>query len=329
MLSSWWEIKIICVPELEDSIFWRLEKFGCRGTATEEKKPSENCAQTKNFEENVLTREGETLNFRGEGEGIKERRLLIRGYVPQIEVDVLDLGALALWLRQDAYVLGVQEPRTSWGLIDEQDWSKAWKENWEPMAIGDRFLIYPAWLEPPGESERIVLRLDPGMAFGTGVHYTTQLCLESLEMRLDDEKSNAIIADIGCGSGILSIGAILLGAKKVYAVDVDPLAVDATRSNCNLNGIDPANLVVEKGSVAELKNLSHEGFDGIVCNILAETILDLMPEITAIAKPKSWGILSGIIIDQTMSISQSLEQNGWTVAALWKRKEWCCFNIRR
>jgi ribosomal protein L11 methyltransferase len=295
MASSWWEIKILCHPNLEESIFWRLDKFGCSGTATEPKGQS----------------------------------LLIKAYTPQIRIQLLDLAALALWLHQDSLLAGLPQPLMRWKLIDEEDWSSSWKQYWQPTEVGDRFLIYPAWLTPPEDSERLILRLDPGVAFGTGTHQTTQLCLESLEMRLSISASDIVLADVGCGSGILSIGAVLLGATKVYAVDTDLLAVESARSNRHLNQIHPDNLTINQGSVAELLELLPEGVDGIVCNILADVIMDLMPQLSQLIKPNGWAILSGILLDQTQAIADTLEQNGWVVAALWKRQEWCCFQIRR
>ncbi|HEY9829926.1 MAG TPA: 50S ribosomal protein L11 methyltransferase, partial [Stenomitos sp.] len=186
------------------------------------------------------------------------------------------------------------------------------------------------WLPIPKPSERLLLRLDPGAAFGTGTHPTTQLCLEALEMRLGDGNSELVIGDIGCGSGILSIGAVLLGAKKVYGVDLDPLAVGAARSNRELNQISAQRMIVAKGSVDQLSKLTGgKPVDGILCNILAEVIIDLIPAMTAITSLTSWGILSGILLDQAKPIADTLEQYNWVVAALWKRQDWCCFNIRR
>ncbi|GET42301.1 50S ribosomal protein L11 methyltransferase [Microseira wollei] len=294
MANSWWELQIVCDLALEDSIFWRLEQFGCRGTASE----------TKGYS------------------------YLVRAYIPQEQVQLLDLAALSLWLRQDALVLGLPIPTTHWHLIDEEDWASSWKAHWQPQEVGDRFLIYPAWLPVPDQSDRFILRLDPGLAFGTGTHATTQLCLEALEMRIDQE-SHDIVADLGCGSGILSIGAIMLGAEKVYAVDVDPLAVRATRSNRTLNRVNSDRLIVEQGSIDRVMKMIDAPVDGIVCNILAEVIIDLIPQISAITKPTSWGILSGILLDQTKPVADLLEQQGWTIAALWRRQDWCCFNIRR
>lgn len=295
MAHSWWEIKILCDPALEDLIFWRVEMFGCRGTASEMKS---NCC-------------------------------LILAYLPEEETKLLDLAALSLSLRQDALCAGLSLPAMQWDLIDEEDWASSWKEHWQPQEIGDRFLIYPAWLPVPTQCDRLLLRLDPGMAFGTGTHATTQLCLESLEMRLGFEETDLVVADIGCGSGILSMGAVLLGARQVYAVDTDMAAVNATISNRKLNRIISQQLVVEQGSMERIIEMVDDPVDGFMCNILAEVIIDLIPQFEAIAKPQTWGILSGILLEQAKPIADTLEQQGWVVATLWRRQDWCCFNIRR
>ncbi|HBW56751.1 MAG TPA: 50S ribosomal protein L11 methyltransferase, partial [Oscillatoriales bacterium UBA8482] len=269
MANSWWEIKVLCDPMLEDAVFWRMEAFGCRGTASQ----------------------------------IKNNSCLLSAYLPEEKAHLLDLAALALLLRQDALCLEMPIPAVTWDLIDEQDWSSSWKQYWEPTPIGDRFLVYPAWLELPENPDRILLRLDPGVAFGTGTHATTQLCLESLEMRLGGEHNQGVIADIGCGSGILSIGAILLGASKVYAVDNDPLATRSTYENCELNQIAPERINIQDGSIQQVIQAVEQPVDGIVCNILAEVIIDLIPQFNAIAKKNTWAILSGILMDQAKPIA--------------------------
>ncbi len=305
MANTWWEIQIQCEPALEESIFWRLETFGCRGTASEK----------------------------------KGSHSLVRSYLPQIQAHLLDLAALSLWLRQDALCIELPIPIVQWDLIDEQDWASSWKQYWQPQEIGDRILINPAWLPVPKNSERLIILLDPGVAFGTGNHATTQLCLESLEMRLsllpepftaeNRVNEDVVIADIGCGSGILSIGALLLGAKKAYAVDTDPLAVRSTLENCAMNGVSPESLIVAEGSVDVLTKLVSQPVDGIVCNILADVIISLVPELNAIVKPSTWGVFSGILLEQSKAVADTLEKHGWVVATLWKRKEWCCLNVRR
>jgi ribosomal protein L11 methyltransferase len=297
LASSWWEIQVLGDPAAEEAIFWRLDAFGARGVSSERR------------------------NF----------GLLVTTYLPQFQVEQLDLAALALLLKQDMLCAGLPVPAVQWHLIEEEDWSSTWKQHWEPQEIGDRFLINPAWIAPPEQTDRLVLLLDPGVAFGTGAHPTTQLCLEALEMRLGepDSATNAVVADIGCGSGILSIGAILLGARQVYAVDVDPLAVGATEVSRELNHINPEQLVVAEGSVERVACLVAEPVDGIVCNILAEVIVDLIPGLEAIAQPNTWAIFSGILLDQVKAVADTLEDNGWFVAALWRNGEWCCLNVRR
>ena len=296
MVNSWWEITVHCHSDLEESTFWRMEQFGCKGTSVS-------------------------------GQG---RQYIISAYILQESAQLMDLSALALALRQDALVLDIAEPTVDWKLIDEEDWSSSWKDHWEPQAIGDRFLICPAWQTPPESEGRSVLRLDPGVAFGTGAHATTQLCMESLEIRFDGTPTDAIVADIGCGSGILAIGALMLGAKQAYAVDIDPIAVRAAQSNRQLNDISPEQLIVEPGSLREVRELLNgEPVDGFFCNILAEVIIDMIPEMASISKKTTWGIISGVLTEQVKPIHDSLEQNDWIIATLWKRKEWCCFNIRR
>lgn len=257
---------------------------------------------------------------------------LIRAYYRQDLAQHLDLAALALQLRQDALSLDFPSPSVQWQLVNEEDWATSWKQYWHPQEIGDRLLIYPAWLTPPEVSERLVLRLNPGVAFGTGAHATTQLCLEALEMQLDDTFGpigRVSIADIGCGTGILSIGAILLGAHQVYAVDTDPLAVEAACTSRALNQIHPDQMVVWPGSIAELAQRLALPVDGFVCNILAETIIELTPEFARITQAKAWGILSGILIEQADGVIQELAKHGWQLNSLWRRQDWCCLNISR
>jgi ribosomal protein L11 methyltransferase len=293
MSNSWWEIKIECDPELEEIIFWRLSEFGCKGMSTQK--------QIQN--------------------------ILISAYIPQIQVKLLEISDLLVQVEADAKQSNCQIPVTSCILIDEEDWSSSWKQHWKAQPIGDRLLINPAWLEVPADSERIILKLDPGVAFGTGTHATTQLCLEALEMRLQPGTSLSI-ADIGCGSGILSTAALLLGAQQVYAVDNDLLAVKATRENCKLNGIPPEKLMVELGSIEHLKIMIPAPLDGFVCNILADVIIQLAPQMKHVVKPKGWAALSGILSSQVADVSTMLEQHGWVVGTVWNRQEWSCINLK-
>jgi ribosomal protein L11 methyltransferase len=295
LLNSWWEVQVLCDPALEDTVYWRFDNLDSKGTSSQKRGNSR----------------------------------VIRAYFPQHRFELLDLSALALRLKQDALCSDLMPPRVSWQLIDEEDWSKSWKDHWQPEPIGDSFLITPAWLSPPEDNHRLVLRLDPGVAFGTGAHPTTQLCLESLEMRLVHDSADVVIADIGCGSGILSIAALLLGGRKAYAADIDDLAVHAAIANRDLNHLTAARMPVIHGSLEAVAQTLDQPVDGVVCNILAEVILDLIPKLDSIVAPSGWGILSGILLEQSKLVADTLEQHGWVVATLWRRQEWCCLNVRR
>jgi ribosomal protein L11 methyltransferase len=295
--NNWWEIQILANQALDELLFWRLQSFGCEGTAS----------------------------------AIAGDQVLIKAYLPIEKSSLLDLSALALWATQDAIAIEAEAPIVTWRVISEEDWSSSWKQYWQPQKIGDAFIICPSWIELEDPGDRQIIHLDPGTAFGTGAHATTQLCLEALEMRLMGLKpdSNTTFADVGCGSGILGIGAILLGVSKVYAVDTDPLAVQATKFNFQRNNIDSDRLWVDQGSLGHLLKNLPEPVDGFACNILAEIIVDMIPYMHQLIKPSGWGILSGILLDQVPTIAEVLDEHEWVIATLWKRQEWSCLTIRR
>ncbi|WP_017326027.1 50S ribosomal protein L11 methyltransferase [Synechococcus sp. PCC 7336] len=290
--SAWWELHIAIAPEQEDITFWRLQEFGCNGMSSE--------------------RDGPQLH--------------LRAYMPIEQATPLDLSALALIMRRDALLCSVEPPQVHWERLEEEDWSSSWKQHWQPQAIGETILVCPAWLEVPENSDRHVLRMDPGVAFGTGAHTTTQLCIEALEMHLGflEPNEKVTVADIGCGSGILSLAAAKLGAERVYAVDTDAFAVEATQFNIRNNGLD-GKIEIHRGSLDALPRM----VDGLICNILAEVAIDLIPQFQLAIRENGWLVLSGIAIEQAKMVSQTLEAHGWMVAALWKRQEWCCLNVRR
>ncbi|MEI6381057.1 MAG: 50S ribosomal protein L11 methyltransferase [Cyanobacteriota bacterium ELA615] len=296
MSVYWWEIAVNCNTQLEETVYWRLDNFGCSGTAVE----------------------------------IRDGLCIIKAYIAQIKVESDAIVALADLLKQDAISLNLDNQlEVSWSTVEEQDWANSWKQYWHPTPIGLELIVYPAWLTPPQDTKEIILRLDPGSAFGTGTHPTTQLCLESLTTLLLDHPETMVIADIGCGSGILSIGSLLLGAGKVYAVDTDILAVNATKSNAELNLIAPDSLHVDLGSAADLVKMLPQGVDGIVCNILADVLIDLMGELFQLSKPKSWAVLSGLLINQAEQVSQSAKENGYLVTAIGQKDPWCCLELYR
>lgn len=191
--------------------------------------------------------------------------------------------------------------KAEWQLVEDKDWSQEWKKHFKPIACSEgRLWICPSWLEAP-EPNAVNLRLDPGLAFGTGSHPTTMLCLNWLEKQSLEGKS---VIDFGCGSGILGIAVLLLGADKVWAIDNDPQALLASRDNAQRNGIPDERLItlLPEQIPAEAKA------DIMVANILAKPLIDLAQQISALTLPKGQLCLSGILSHQIDQVSAAYSQ---------------------
>ena len=196
--------------------------------------------------------------------------------------------------------------------IEDMDWANEWKKYYEPFYIGN-ILIKPSWIDID-ESDHKVVEINPGMAFGTGLHETTNLCIEQLqELDLVDK----IVLDIGCGSGILSVVSSKLGAKEVFATDIDPLAIKATLENANLNKISNINAV--KGSL--LDNVDKK-YDVVVANILLNVLDILIPDLPKALKKDGVFICSGLINSQRDNIVNTLEKNNLEIVEVSEKGEW-------
>jgi ribosomal protein L11 methyltransferase len=187
-------------------------------------------------------------------------------------------------------------------------------------------LILPAWLDCPAEhSERLLIRMDPGSAFGTGSHPTTRLCLEALE-QLAAERGGSLaglqVADLGCGSGVLGLASLRLGASAVVAADTDSLAVTATTANVALNGLE-THLTVRLGSAEVLADLLPQGpADLLLCNILAPVIEALSPAFDQLLAASGVGLLSGLLVDQAPRLQQVLADQGWQADLVARMEPW-------
>jgi ribosomal protein L11 methyltransferase len=221
-------------------------------------------------------------------------------------------------------------PAPQYRSVREEDWSLAWKEHYHPITLGRRLVIVPAWLETP-HPERVAIRMDPGMAFGTGTHPTTQLCLELIETVLDGAMSEQEMIDVGCGSGILAAAALKLGASRALGVDIDPESVRAAQENAVLNGV-AERLEIGLGSVAEILagDFTLRAAPLVVANILAPVIVRLMEDgLGGLVQPGGVLILSGILDEQAGSVIAALERHNFT---LWERKQqgdWVALAARR
>jgi ribosomal protein L11 methyltransferase len=254
--------------------------------------------------------------------------LLVRAYLPAD--DGLDARRAAL--EQALWHLGqlLPLPAPVYRPVAESDWAESWKANFQPLRIGRRLMIIPAWLNPALEPGDIAIRLDPGMAFGTGTHPTTQLCLQAIERHLRPGQS---MLDLGTGSGILAIAAARLGASAVLALDVDDEAVRVAGENTLANDVADQ-VVVAAGSLAEvLAGQFGEEWKGaplVVANILARVIVKLMGEgLGETVAPGGLLVVSGILDSQAFEVIAALKAAGLQIAAQEHIEEWVAIIARK
>jgi len=201
-----------------------------------------------------------------------------------------------------------------------EDWENNWKAYFHPLPVGERLLIQPVWEKPADPRGRAVLLLEPGLAFGSGAHATTRLCMEALEHAI---APGCAVLDIGCGSGILSVAAMLLGANRALGVDIDPMAVASARENAARNAL-PCEFI--QGDLT----LGISGqFDVIVSNIVADAIITLSGQIAPHLKPGGVWVSSGIIDTRETEALSALAANGWIVVGRQAQEGWVCIAARR
>lgn len=209
------------------------------------------------------------------------------------------------------------------GNVSEEDWANNWKKYFHPTEVGKRILIKPEWEELKEPTDRLVFNVNPGMSFGTGSHETTQLCIEALE---DVVKSGDEILDLGCGSGILSIIALMLGAKSAYAVDIDPNAVDIAKANAKMNNVDLESFTAKAGNIledSELKNeIAAKKYPVITANIVADVIIGMLPFAKSVLGSGGTLITSGIIEDRIADVEDAIKKVGFSDYSVNRRGEW-------
>jgi ribosomal protein L11 methyltransferase len=206
-------------------------------------------------------------------------------------------------------------------LVEQEDWAENWKQFFQIEHVGERLVIRPTWRPYEPSTEEIVIDLDPGMAFGTGQHPTTRLCLAAIERLL---KPASEVLDLGCGSGILSLAAAKLGARSVLALDIDPIAVEATRANSKLNGVERI-VSAARGSLGDAMPAgaaSSGPFALIVANISAAVLVDLAGAIAASLRPQGRLIASGIIADHTDNVLIAFAAAGLHSEQIFSEADW-------
>ena len=249
-------------------------------------------------------------------------------YLPADETGFAKMGEVRIALQ------ALKEQRNDCGTLlmtmdnlQDADWENNWKQYYKPMEIGQRLLVVPQW-EQAEANGRVSLILDPGLTFGTGSHATTQLCLTALEEAVHGGEK---VLDLGCGSGILSIAALKLGAASALAVDIDDKCLDVAYENAALNGIGKDTYTVKVGDVLSDGAIRAEiggGYDVVVANIVADVIIGLAPVVPSLLAPGGVFLCSGIIDDRAEEVAEHLRQAGWKITQTRSADGWFAYTCQ-
>lgn len=303
--ASWLEVSLTVDGELAESVAEVLARFIPSGVVIE------STAVAANLDDS-------------EGHAVGPLRVF--GYLP---VDA-QLEETRRQLEQALWYLGRIRPlpEAEFKPIQQTNWAEAWKQHYRPIAVGERLMIVPAWLDHPA-GERIPIRIDPGMAFGTGTHPTTQLCLEALEAATPGAGPSWNVIDLGCGTAILAIAALKLGARHALGVDIDPEAIRAAQENAAVNGVS-AHLELGIGSLAEVRAgaFSIRKARVVLANILAPVLVRLLAEgLGELLEDGGTLILSGILEEQAAEVLTAAERYGLRLLARWQSGDWVALSL--
>lgn len=307
MQGTWIEVRVITKSEALEPISGIFYGLDCKGVAIEDPNDilgREQGPLTWDFADiNVLEHKGEVAVVKAyfsEEDNIEE----IITYVKEKIKELRDMG------------IDVGEGKVEDEKMFEQDWANNWKKYYKPTKVGERIVVKPTWEEYKVEDNELVVELDPGMAFGTGTHETTRMCIQALERYVRPEST---VFDVGCGSGILAIAAAKLGSKLAVGVDLDPVAVESAKENVEFNNLD--NIEVLYGNLVEVIDGKA---DIVVANIIAEIICILTEDVKRVIKEGGYFITSGIIHDRVEMVTNKLEDTGFEVLEVNKDGEWNC-----
>ena len=304
---NWTEVTIKTTTEAVEAISNILIEERCGGVMIED--PKDFLFQKKNeldwdyVEEEVFNKSGQ--------DGV-----LIKTYIPE-ERNVLEFveTVKARISQLPSFGLDIGEGSVTLSNVKESDWANEWKKYYKPTKIGKKIVVKPSWEDYKQEEGDLIIELDPGMAFGTGTHETTSMCIRELENYVDDTKT---VFDIGCGSGILAIAAAKLGAKDVVAGDLDEVAVKVSKENCEINHVSDK-VTVKHGSLFEVVDSKA---DVIVANIIADIIKILAKDVSKFLNEDGVFISSGIILAKIDEVCESLTENGFEIVKVERLGEW-------
>ncbi|OKL38155.1 50S ribosomal protein L11 methyltransferase [Domibacillus mangrovi] len=311
---KWSEICIETVNDAVEPISNILHEAGASGVVIEDR------AELDKKREGGLFGELYELN----PDDYPEEGVAVKAYLPvnsflQETVDDITEAVKNLTV----YQIDTGNLRVSVNEVHEEDWATAWKQYYNPVKISEKFTIVPTWEEyEPFSTDELIIELDPGMAFGTGTHPTTVMCLQALERFV---KSEDHVVDVGTGSGVLAIGAALLGAKRVTALDLDEVAVSAARQNVALNKVEQVISVSKNNLIDGLDDKA----DVVVANILAEVIISFVKDVESIMRPGGTFIASGIIGQKKEDVKQAMAGAGLIIEETVVMEDWVCIAAKK
>ena len=307
MDGTWIEVRVITKSEALEPVSGIFYSLDCKGVAIEDPEDilgREQGPLTWDFADiNVLEHKGKVAVVKAyfaEEDNIEE----ILGYVNEKLVELKEMG------------IDLGEAKVEHEKMYEEDWANTWKQYYKPSKVGEKIVVKPIWEEYEEKEGELVVNLDPGMAFGTGTHETTRMCIQALEKYVKEEST---VFDVGCGSGILAIAAAKLGAKLAVGVDLDPVAVESSKENVKYNNLN--NIEILEGNLVEVIDGKA---DVVVANILAEIICILTDDVKRVLKDNGIFITSGIIHDRVDMVCEKLEATGFEVIEKNRDGEWNC-----
>ncbi|MBQ6820300.1 MAG: 50S ribosomal protein L11 methyltransferase [Clostridium sp.] len=307
MEGTWIEVRVITKSEALEPVSGIFYGLDCKGVAIEDPNDileREQGPLTWDFADiNVLEHKGKVAVVKAYFSEEDNIESVLR-YIDEKMKELKELGI-------DTGVAKIESEK-----MYEEDWANNWKKYYKPTKIGERIVVKPTWEEYQAKEDELVLELDPGMAFGTGTHETTRMCIQALDKYVEKDST---VFDVGCGSGILAIAAAKLGAKKAVGVDLDPVAVESAKENVGFNNLD--NIEILYGNLVEVIDGKA---DIVVANIIAEIICILTEDVKRVLKEDGYFITSGIIHDRVEMVTNALEKTGFEVLEVNKDGEWNC-----
>ena len=319
---NWIETQIITASAGVDALCAMLTDLGIKGFSI---------ADPADFQEFLQNKEGKWDYIDQDLLGMAQGDTTVTVYLPDNAQGAEQLVALRAMLtqihaRDDAQLFGTLELTLK--NVREEDWANNWKQYFKPFTVGERLLIKPSWEMCENPWNRAVLEIDPASSFGTGQHHTTRLCLELLEQLMHPGDR---VLDLGCGSGILSIGALLLGASGATAVDIEENAAATATENARKNHIDPTLYRVFCGNVLEDETLCREigdGYDLICANIVADVLIAMKQLFRQFLRPEGTLIVSGIIMERRDEVLDQLKSAGFTLLEVREKEGWAAASLR-